>query len=104
MPGERTRFACGRWRLAIANFSESLFRRDAKTNTRDACATQSACQPSTAAQTAPANEDQDNTLAIHRACPSPIPASSLRQRPRLATAENLGLRRRRVELETFGDL
>src|SRR5262245_227745 len=50
--GERTRPACWRARLAIANFwwtldiadsrslKERLFRRDAETNTRDACAPQ----------------------------------------------------------------
>src|SRR2546423_14695953 len=41
--GERTRLACGRWRLAIANFSGCLFQRDAETNTRDACTPQSSC-------------------------------------------------------------
>src|SRR5947207_11930712 len=51
--GERTRLACRRRSLAVANFSweggraddidrkERLFRRDVETNTRDACATQS---------------------------------------------------------------
>jgi hypothetical protein len=36
--GERTRLACWQRRLAFADFSTRLFRRDAETNTRDACA------------------------------------------------------------------
>ena len=38
MSGERTRLACGRSRPGFANFFESVFRRDAETNPRDACA------------------------------------------------------------------
>ena len=49
MSGERTRLACWRWRLAIANFSGSLekraFRRGAETNTRGACAPQTKSLP-----------------------------------------------------------